>query len=140
MVTTTQEHTYEAEIETWRQSMSEKLRSDTGWLTLTGLYWLHEGQNTLGSDPGCDVVLPESAPAQLGTIDFQNQIATLHITASTEVTVDGVVARNSRLRNDADPQGAARIEIGSVNFFVIKRSDQYGIRVRDRSNPARLSF
>src|SRR5947209_2748210 len=92
-MSTTQEHTYEAEIDAWRQSMDEKLRADTGWLTLTGLYWLHEGQNTLGSDPGCDVVLPESAPQQLGFIDFHNQTAILHITANAEVTVDGVVAR-----------------------------------------------
>ena len=141
MVATAQEQTYEAEIEAWRQSMDEKLRAETGWLTLTGLYWLHEGQNTLGSDPGCDVVLPESAPAQLGYIDFHAQTtATLHITASAEVLVDGVVANTIRLRSDSHPQGASRVEIGSVNFFVIKRGSQYGVRVRDRNKPERLNF
>jgi uncharacterized protein (DUF1684 family) len=137
----TQEHTYEVEIEAWRQSMDAKLRAETGWLTLTGLYWLHEGQNTLGSDPTCDVVLPESAPQQLGVIEFHDQKATLHLTANLEVRVDGVVAAKTiRLRDDADPLGASRIEIGAVNFFVIQRSDQYGVRVRDKNNPARQAF
>ena len=138
---TTQEHTYEVEIETWRQSMDTKLRAETGWLTLTGLYWLHEGQNTLGSDPASDVVLPESAPQQLGIIDFHDQKATLHLTTNLEVLVDGVVtAKTTRLRDDTDPLGASRIEIGSVNFFVIVRGDQYGVRVRDKNNPSRQAF
>src|SRR5215216_6338312 len=100
-VATTQAQNYEVEIEAWRQSMDAKLRSETGWLTLTGLYWLHEGQNTVGSDPACDVVLPESAPQQFGVIEFHDQKATLHITANVEVLVDGVVAaKMTRLRDD----------------------------------------
>ena len=137
----TQEHTYEIEIEAWRQSMDEKLRAETGWLTLTGLYWLHEGENSLGSDPDCDIILPESAPAQLGFIDFHNMQATLHRTASIEVLVDGVVAaKTTHIRDDADPFGVSRVEIGSVNFFIIRRGSQYGVRVRDRNNPARHAF
>ncbi|MEO8397282.1 MAG: DUF1684 domain-containing protein [Chloroflexota bacterium] len=140
-MTTTQERTYEAEIEAWRQSMTEKLRAETGWLTLTGLYWLHEGQNTVGSDPASDVVLPESAPTQLGGIDFNDHKATLHLTAAVEVRVDGVVAaKMTHLNDDANPLGASRVEIGSVNFFIIERSGQYGIRMRDKNNPARQTF
>ena len=136
----TQVSTYETEIQAWRQSMDEKLRAETGWLTLTGLYWLHEGHNTLGSDPTCDVVLPDSAPKQLGLIEFQNQRATLYVTTNAEVTVDGVVANTSVLHDDTYAEGASRVEIGSINFFIIKRSDQYAVRVRDRNNPARQSF
>src|SRR5450432_189770 len=67
---------YEAEIRSWRQSVEDKLRAETGWLTLTGLYWLHQGENTLGSDPSSDILLPESAPKQVGFIDFSNDKAT----------------------------------------------------------------
>ncbi|MBI1257830.1 MAG: DUF1684 domain-containing protein [Chloroflexi bacterium] len=135
------ERTYEIEIEAWRQSMDEKLRAETGWLTLTGLYWLHEGQNSLGSDQSCDIILPESAPQQLGFIDFHDQQATLHLTTSLEVLIDGVVAaKTTRLRDDSDPFGASRVEIDSVNFFIIRRSDQYAVRVRDRNHPGRRAF
>ena len=121
--------------------MDEKLRAETGWLTLTGLYWLHEGQNRIGSDPDCDIILPESTPQQFGVIDFHDEQATLHIATDLEVLVDGVVAATtSHLRDDADSLGPSRVEIGSVNFFIIRRSDQYAVRVRDRNNPARQTF
>src|SRR5207244_8047168 len=33
-----------ASIETWRAERIRRLTSDTGWLTLTGLFWLKEGE------------------------------------------------------------------------------------------------
>ena len=136
-----QTQTYEQEIAAWHQSMEDKLRAETGWLTLTGLYWLHEGENTLGSDPASDVILPGNTPEHLGSIEFHDGTATLHITADVEVRVDGVViAKTNRLRPDTDVQGASLVEIGAVNFFLIKRSDEYAIRMRDRNNPARQNF
>src|SRR5688572_3215089 len=62
---------YVAEIEQWRAKREENLRADGGWLTVTGLFWLKDGPNTLGSAPGNDIVLPPSAPARLGVIDFE---------------------------------------------------------------------
>ncbi|MFN8447652.1 MAG: DUF1684 domain-containing protein [Anaerolineae bacterium] len=131
---------YEAGIQVWRQEMDERLRSDTGWLTLTGLYWLHEGENTLGSDPACDVFLPESAPQRVGVLEFHDQAVTLHVTTDVEVRVDNEPTQSAVLRDDHDPLGPSPVQIGSVSFNVIKRADQYGIRVRDRDNPARLAF
>ncbi len=131
---------YEAGIQVWRQEMDERLRSDTGWLTLTGLYWLHEGENTLGSDPACDVFLPESAPQRVGVLEFHDQAVTLHVTTDVEVRVDNEPTQSAVLRDDHDPLGPSPVQISSVSFNVIKRADQYGIRVRDRDNPARLAF
>ncbi len=131
---------YEAEIETWRREIEERLRSETGWLTLTGLYWLHPGANTLGSDPIADILLPESAPKQVGFIDFADPVATLRATTDVPVTADGQPAQTITLHSDHEPQGPTRIEIGSVNFYLIRRGDQYGIRVRDSANPARKNF
>ncbi len=122
---------YEAEIATWRQMMEERLRSDNGWLTLTGLYWLREGENTLGSEADADVALPASAPASVGVIVLQGGQATLRLNGQET---------GEPLRDDSDAQGATRIEIGSVSFAVIKRGDQYGVRVRDRENPTRQGF
>ncbi len=131
---------YEAGIQVWRQEMEERLRSDTGWLTLTGLYWLREGENTLGSDPACDVFLPESAPPRVGVLEFHDQVVTLHVTTDAEVRVDNAPTQSAVLRDDHDPLGPSPVQIGSVSFNVIRRADQYGIRVRDRDNPARLAF
>ena len=132
--------TYESEIRQWQQDMDTKLRADDGWLTLTGLHWLHEGTNTLGSDPLSDVVLPDSAPAQLGVIEFAAGQAALHITADAAVTVDGEVGRTAALRHDHAPGGASLVQIGSVAFFLIERNGDYAIRVRDRQHPALQAF
>jgi len=131
---------YEEEILSWRQMMDERLRAADGWLTLTGLFWLNEGENVVGSDPSSDVVLPQSAPDCVGVINFSGGDATLVVNNRFPTTVDGQTVSSSVLLNDHDPQGATRVDVGSVSFHIIKRGDQYGVRVRDRENPARRDF
>src|SRR5581483_8137799 len=46
---TTDTTTEQANIEQWRAKRLANLKSDTGWLTLTGLFWLKDGENTFGS-------------------------------------------------------------------------------------------
>ncbi|MCC6539674.1 MAG: DUF1684 domain-containing protein [Bryobacterales bacterium] len=41
-----------ASNETWRKERLARLQADDGWLTLVGLHWLEEGDNTLASAPG----------------------------------------------------------------------------------------
>jgi uncharacterized protein (DUF1684 family) len=132
--------TYEADILAWRQQVETDLRAEDSWLTLTGLYWLREGENTVGSDPVSDVLLAESAPQRLGVIELHDGTVTLRVTTDAEVSIGGEAAKTATLRNDYDPQGLTRVVVGSVSFYVVKRADQYGIRVRDARNPARLAF
>ncbi len=131
---------YEAEIQSWRQMMEGRLRDADGWLTLTGLYWLNPGNNSIGSGTSCDIQLPASAPALLGSILFHHNMAELQITADLHVEVDHVPVQTAVLRNDHDAHGASVVSIGTISFTVIKRADQYGIRVRDSASPERESF
>jgi uncharacterized protein len=132
---------YEAEILAWRKSMEDKLRAEDGWLTLTGLFWLNEGENTIGSDAACDVNLPESvAPAKLGILDLRESQVTLRVIGDAEVKVDGVKVSETVLRDEWSAEGASLVEIGSARFFIIQRGGQYGVRVRDLKNPARENF
>ena len=41
---------YAKEIDAWHQERWASLKSEDGWLTLVGLFWLKEGENKLGSD------------------------------------------------------------------------------------------
>lgn len=129
---------YEQEILNWRAMVEERLRAEDSWLTLTGLYWLHEGANSVGSDPASDVWLPESAPQRLGVLDFHDKLARFQ--GDVPVMIDGTPAQTAALRDDHDPAGATRVEVGSVSFTVIKRGEKYGVRVRDRDNPSRTTF
>src|SRR5258708_20443575 len=55
---------YQQSVEKWRQDYEAKLKSDSGWLSVAGLFWLHEAENFFGSDPDNDIVLPyPSMPA-----------------------------------------------------------------------------
>jgi hypothetical protein len=58
---------YAKEIAQWHQERWKELNSESGWLTLVGLFWLKDGRNMAGSDPKMDVVLPnDKVPAELG--------------------------------------------------------------------------
>lgn len=134
----------DADILKWRDELEARLRADDGWLTLAGLHWLHEGENSVGGDPACDVALPAaSVPPQMGMITFRDGMATLHLTTDAPVTVDGdVLLRHGSimLRDDHAEGGPSIVTSGTVSFFVIKREAQYGIRVRDLNAPARQTF
>lgn len=137
----TQQSTYVTEINRWRQTKEDNLRAEDGWLTLIGLFWLHEGVNTVGANPASDVpIAAENVTDQLGTIEFRDGQATLQVTANVPVTVDGLQTTQAVLRDDSGEGGPSLVKIGSVTFFVIRRGDEYGIRVRDADNPARLTF
>src|ERR1043166_1196227 len=50
---------YQSEIAAWRQKRVTTLKADGGWLAVSGLFWLHEGANSYGSDSANEVVLPD---------------------------------------------------------------------------------
>ena len=66
-VAAAQDAAYKASVEQWRHKYEASLESEDGWLTVAGLFWLHEGENKFGADPLNDIILPEgSAPADIG--------------------------------------------------------------------------
>jgi uncharacterized protein (DUF1684 family) len=133
--------TYEKDIEGWRREREERLRREDGWLTLAGLYWLQEGENSVGSDPATHIVLPiDGAPDSVGIIDFHDGKAVLRVTSNEPVLIDDTPAITAVLRDDAAQDGPSLVKIGTITFFVIKRGDQYGVRVRDANSPERQSF
>jgi len=55
------------EIAVWQQRRVAELTAVDGWLTLVGLHFMKEGDNTVGSAADNDIVLAKS-PARVGTI------------------------------------------------------------------------
>ncbi|HRE46583.1 MAG TPA: DUF1684 domain-containing protein [Aggregatilineales bacterium] len=132
---------FEPESLAWRQMMEDRLRAEDGWLTVVGLHWLSEGSNAIGSDPTCAVPLPaKSTSSHLGWLTLQAGQVTLTVTGDDLVQIDQQPARNALLRDDHAEGGATLVNVGDLTFFVIKRGDQYAIRVRQRSSPARQMF
>jgi uncharacterized protein (DUF1684 family) len=132
---------YETELKVFRERLEASLRADDGWLALAGLFWLHGGANTIGGDPDSDIALPEtSAPPRVGVIDFRNGLATLTVADGISVSVDETPVTSAVLVDDGEHRKPSLVRVGTVSFFVIRRGDQTGIRVRDTQSPARAAF
>jgi uncharacterized protein len=131
---------YQKEVLEWRAKREARLRGDEGWLSVAGLFWLKEGDNTFGSDGKADVVLPaHSAPARAGVFKLQGGKVTVQVAPKAFVTLDGKPVTTQELRDDV-PGPADILTLGDLRFFVIERSGKFGIRLRDLKSPARTSF
>jgi hypothetical protein len=133
---------YEQELEQWKAKRLANLKSEDGWLSLIGLFWLKEGENRFGSDPTNDIVLPEGkSPALAGTLRLAAGKVTLEAKPDAKVTSGGRPVAGTPLELKSDEDGEPTLlELGSLSFHVVKRGERLGLRVRDRENPARAEF
>lgn len=131
---------YRQEIEAWRATRESRLRSDTGWLTVAGLFWLKEGKNTLGNDPRSDVLLPPGVGLpQTGFLMFSEGEVQLKVFPDATVLL-GDEAVTSRTLADDTSGAADLLKVGRVTFNLIRRQDRFGIRLRDPESQARREF
>ncbi|HKY31744.1 MAG TPA: DUF1684 domain-containing protein [Candidatus Polarisedimenticolia bacterium] len=130
---------YAAQIETWRRAREERLRSDTGWLTVAGLHWLEPGTATFGSDPGSAIVLPASAPARAGSFELREGVVTARLEPGVAAEVNGRPAGSATLRSDAqgDPDV---LSLGPLSMTIIERNGRPAVRLRDRESRYRREF
>ena len=127
-------------VEQWRRERHEDLLKPDGWLSLVGLSWLEEGDNTCGSDPESDVPLPESAPARLAVLRMAaDGTVELEAASGALLTVDGESRRRATLRTDAEGDPTL-VEHGSIQLHLIDRDGRIGVRVKDRRSPALAAF
>src|SRR5512145_1734993 len=68
---------YEEQILQWRAKKYNDLVGENGWLALAGLSWLKPGRNLVGSNPMCEIALPERAPTFLGIIELNGKTVRL---------------------------------------------------------------
>ena len=128
---------YRQSVEQWRQSYEAKLKGDDGWLTVSGLFWLHEGQNTFGSGRDNDVILPAPLPAHAGYFDLHEGKTVVHVNAGVPITMAGKPVETVELRPDSKTD---RLKIGDLTFFVHENAGRYGIRLKDRNSVLRKKF
>ncbi len=130
---------YEAEINHWHQQRVQRLTKPDSWLSLAGLFWLQDGENTFGSDKSNALVFPEKAPAFIGTFYVRNGKVKVILKAEALVTIDG--KRVLEQTFDGSAEGKTGImKSGSLSWYVIKRSDRFLIRLKDSENPVLKNF
>jgi hypothetical protein len=133
---------YVAEITAWRTQRIERLTSPTGWLSLVGLHWLKEGENTFGADTTNAVVLPQGkAPAFMGTITVADSEITLKVAPGVEVLHNGSPVMSIVLHHDQEKDFEPTVLThGTLTWFAIERGGRLGIRVKDSDSKRLREF
>ncbi len=130
----TDEASYVKSIEEWQHQRLERLKNKNGWLSLAGLYWLEEGENSFGSDAENNIVFPKKADAFCGTLVLDSGSVTLRVAEGVGISVKDFLITEMTLADDHS-HNTTRLQQGDLAWYIIKRGDQYGIRLRDHKHP-----
>jgi uncharacterized protein (DUF1684 family) len=129
----------EREVRDFREARVARLTGPAGWLSLVNKTWIGEGATTMGADPGCDIVLPAEAPERVGTFRRAGLVVGFEAAPGVVVTSGGEAVSSVVMRSDAEPD-PHRLVMGSFIVELIRRGDDFAVRVRDPDSPARRDF
>jgi uncharacterized protein (DUF1684 family) len=119
---------YRAQIEDWQRRRETALKADGGWLTVTGLFWLHEGANTFGTASDKEIVLPADPGVKDGVFELHGGKITMR---------SGGQSRE--IRSDAVGKPDV-VTMGGLTMFAIARGEKVGIRLKDVHSKIRAEF
>jgi hypothetical protein len=130
---------YEAEIVGFQQQREAALKADTGWLTITGLFFLTRPETTFGSDPLNDIVLPSGAPGRAGTFLLRDGKVSVKAADGVTFQLDGKPIAETNLRPDGEGP-PDRISLGDLQLWVHNSGERLSIRMRDKNSRLRTEF
>jgi uncharacterized protein len=129
-----------AGVEQWRTERVAELTNETGWLTLVGLFWLKEGENTFGRASSNTIVLDHPSLAlTAGSFTVMADHVTFTAKPDSGITHGGQPVTTIDLVSDAKDSPTV-VSSGPLRFFIIERSGKLGVRVRDVDSPRRRNF
>lgn len=130
---------YEQQILQWRAKRYESLTGENGWLALAGLYWLKEGRNLIGSNPLCEVTLPERGPTFLGIIKLKGKNAQFQAANGVHAMVNGKVVEKTILKSNKEAKPSF-ITWNEIRMVMHDHAGKYAIRVWDNKREERFSL
>ena len=131
---------YEKEVLQWQAKVYEGLVRENSWLALSGLYWLNEGRNLIGSNPMCEVVLPDRAPTYIGVADFDGKTVRYMAAEGLQVKVNGRLVKKAILRSSRDAKPSFITWNETLRMVLHKHAENYAIRIWDNERPERFSL
>jgi uncharacterized protein (DUF1684 family) len=130
---------YRAEIARFREAREAVLTTDTGWLTIAGLFFLTKPETSFGSDPANDIVLPAGAPARAGTFALHDGKVVVTAAKGVSFALNGSTVTNADLKSDG-VGSPDRIGLQDLTLWVHQSGDRLAIRLRDKNNHLRKEF
>jgi uncharacterized protein (DUF1684 family) len=130
---------YETQILQWRARKYEERVGENGWLSLIGLFWLNQGRNLIGSNPMCEIVLPEHAPTFLGIIEWNGRIAHLQVAEGVPVQINGKLIQRVILKSDKEAKPSF-ITWNQVCLVLHEHAGKQGVRIWDNQRRNRFTL
>jgi len=128
-------NSYKSEILEWDKKRLESLKSATGWVNLSGLFWLKEGENKFGSAAENELVFKEKDfPALLGTFLLKGNEVVWTTGGDHAVYAQQEKIKTATIFN-GEEKDAPQLAFQTFRWSVIKREDLVGIRLRDLASP-----
>ena len=133
------EQEYENQVLQWRAKKYDDLVRENGWLSLAGLFWLNQGRNLIGSNPMCEVILPERAPTFLGIVELKGKVARLQVAEGVHVQVNGKPVQKAILKSNKDEK-PSYITWNNMRLVLHEYAGKYAIRIWDNQRRNRLTL
>ena len=131
---------YENKVLQWRAEKYASLVRENSWLALAGLFWLNEGRNLIGSNPMCEVILPERAPTFLGVVELQGKTKRFQAAEGVQVKVNGRLAQKAILKSNQEAQPSFITWNDNLRLVVHEHAGKPAIRIWDNLRAARFSL
>ena len=97
------------------------MRSEDSPLALAGLFWLKSGENTLGTDPSNQIVLPAgSAPAKVGRLLLRSDHVYFESDPGAIVLFRGSRITTRDLQSDATGAVPDVLSVGELRMKLIQ--------------------
>ena len=132
------ESAYENEIKAWHAQRIENLKKESGWLNLAGLFWLEEGKNSFGTDASNQIVFPANkSKAFLGNLILEKGEVFVEALPDAAIFSNDTLVTKLKVYPSEKP---VLLKHQSLRWFIIKRGDKYGVRLRDLESPFLKAF
>lgn len=128
---------YSDQVTRWRQKFDIDLVAE-GWLSLVGRERVREGSSRLGSAPDSAIVLPASAPRQLGQLTRNGAEFEFVPAPDADVAIDGRPV-TARVQVPTE-RGAGEIKAGSLSLLVRQIAGDFFLTIQDANSPAIAAF
>lgn len=128
---------YSEETQIWREQRAARLSSPYGWLSLIGLHWIKEGENTIGSAPD-NLIQFTHGPEYIGTVKREKNA--LNFLPSSAVVLEDGMDLDHAITLQSDAQASPTVlQAGEVRFYPVSRGD-LAFRVKHPMAKARQQF
>ena len=130
---------HKVEISQWHEKRIASLTSQTGWLNLSGLFWLDEGEHTFGAHASNDLVFPaDKVPDYMGSFIIKDGKVGIKVNSGVDVLHDGAPIMAMDL---VIGRGATELTYGTLSWFIIEREGgSKAVRLRDSEHPDLQAF